>query len=416
MTPEKERAIDAALLDFGSGVASETRRPRSLRQRGMFKAEEWKFFVLQSSLIVFHDVLPEAFLRGWNLFVQIVELCTRPHLPEADVNNLEHLCRKFYSFYEGTFYDGVPEQIRVCKMTIHYVLRLADSVRNCGPLLNVSQFPMERFIGEAVHALNATYLAAESVLQHWKFQASCISYQLRTGIASGLSHGVHNATRYPRPELHVTSSLPEFDEVLLCHPSKASTIPFLNATLDVNVYRLMEDLYINRFETDRDTARQLLMRHPNVTLWSRMAFCSQFSDESRVVYIGCSAQHFGQERRRNYYVAGEYEDGRLQSGTLAVYYGQVVQFVEHRVVFQGNAMKFLLALVAWAAAGLKKGRQGQVYAERGRDDPRLFRNTVVEGVDVIQRHIAVVEKIVDAGRRQKKRTYFADREFMGGSF
>ena len=109
MTAEKEGEIEAALLEFGSGATSETGRSRPLRQRGLFKAEERNFFVLQSPLVVFHGVLPEEFLRGWHLFVKIVALCIRPHLPEADVNNLDNLCRKFYAFYEATFYDEVPK-------------------------------------------------------------------------------------------------------------------------------------------------------------------------------------------------------------------------------------------------------------------------------------------------------------------
>lgn len=46
------------------------------------------------------------------------------------------------------------------EMTVHYVLYLADYVLNCGPLLNVCQFPMERLFGETDHALNSTHLVA----------------------------------------------------------------------------------------------------------------------------------------------------------------------------------------------------------------------------------------------------------------
>lgn len=74
-------------------------------------------------------------MREWHLLVQILELCRRPHLPEADVDNPEKLCRKYTAFYEATFYNGVPKQVRSCKMTVHKVLHLVYSVRNCGSLL-----------------------------------------------------------------------------------------------------------------------------------------------------------------------------------------------------------------------------------------------------------------------------------------
>lgn len=51
MAPEKQREIEATFLNFGSGVTSETCRPRPLRQRGMFKAGDWEFFLLQSSVV-----------------------------------------------------------------------------------------------------------------------------------------------------------------------------------------------------------------------------------------------------------------------------------------------------------------------------------------------------------------------------
>lgn len=86
----------------------------------------------------------------------------------------------------------------------------------------------------------------------------------------------------------------------------------------------MEGVYINWLEMDLDSAHQLLMRHLNVTLWSRIAFRCQFCDESRAFYISCSAQNFGQNQRGNYYVVRGYEDGWLQNGTLEVYYGQVI--------------------------------------------------------------------------------------------
>ena len=64
---------------------------------------------------------------------------------------------------------------------------------------------------------------------------------------------------------------------------------------------------------------------------------------------------------------------------------------------------------------LEEGGQGPVYVERGRDDLRLLGDTVVEGVDVIQRRISVVDKTRAGRRRQKKRTYSEDGAFMGGA-
>ena len=168
----QERAINKALSAFGSGVSSQSRTPQPLNQRGLFKADEWRFFVLHSSLVVFDKELPQDVLDGSYLFVQIVEMCGRLELTASDVDYLSATAVKVYNFYEATFYERIPEQLNVCKMTLHLILHLADSVRNCGPPLNVSQFPMERFIGETIYGLNsrnktAVCIRALEILAVW---------------------------------------------------------------------------------------------------------------------------------------------------------------------------------------------------------------------------------------------------------
>lgn len=74
----------------------------------------------------------------------------------------------------------------------------------------------------------------------------------------------------------------------------------------------------------------------------------------------------------------------------------------------GKCDIFMLVLVDWVERGLKKGRQGQVYLDLGRDDRRLFGKTCVEGVDVIRRHVYVVETHPIRHGREKCRTYFVD--------
>ena len=116
----------------------------------MCKAEDWRFFVLQSSLHVFDGELDEEVMEVWHLFVKIMDRCTRPTLTASDVNCLGDKSTRFYTFYEEYFYDGNPYCINTCKVTVHFILHLADSVESCEPLLNVSQFLMETFIGETV--------------------------------------------------------------------------------------------------------------------------------------------------------------------------------------------------------------------------------------------------------------------------
>ena len=415
----QERAINKALSAFGSGVSSQSRSPRPLNQRGLFKADEWRFFVLHSSLVVFDKELPHDVLDGWSLFVQIVEMCGRPELTASDVDHLSATAVNFYNLYEATFYEGIPEQLNVCKMTLHLILHLADSVRNCGPPLNVSQFPMERFIVETVYELNARNKAAESVLKHWKFQQSHISYKMRKDI------GGSQPPRMPRENLCITSSLPEFVDILLCHPCRLSSVTKFSDALAVNMAQLLADFYEESLGISSSAAQELVMSQADMTCWDRMAFKSQFVDEYRVVHIGSAAHVNGGARRRNYYVAGEYEDYTEEESNgnderrMLVYFGRVQQFLEHRIFYQSTEQVFLLVFVEWVVNELQTSAQGQVFSTRRRDDPALFRNKMVEGVDVIQRHISVVEKEEIIGKQTKDRTYFVDihvlrEDLLGG--
>lgn len=408
----QEKVINKALSSFGTGVSSQSRNPRPLNQRGLFKADEWRFFVLQSSMVVFDGELPLHIMEGWYLFVQIVDMCGWPALTNDDVISLSTTAQKFYKFYEETFYKGLPEQLNVCKMTLHYILHLADSVRNCGPPLNVSQFPMERFIGETVYGLNARNKAAESVLEHWKFQQSYISYKIKKRI------GRDEVLRLPRESLCITSSLPEFGEIVLCHPCRPSSVGKCTDEFGVNMNQLLAEFYNERLGIGISAAQDLMKSHESIKCWDRMAFKSQFMDEDRVVHIGSANRVTGEARRRNYYVAGEYGNGSGEGSNeewqpnLLIYFGRVQQFFEHRIFFKGTEHVFLLAFVEWVVDELRRGAQGQVFSPRGRDDPALFRNRMVEGVDVMQRHISVVEKEVKLGKQRRHKTYFIDTEML----
>lgn len=68
----------------------------------------------------------------------------------------------------------------------------------------------------------------------------------------------------------------------------------------------------------------------------------------------------------------------------------------------------MLVVADWVVRGLKKRPQGQVYAKNSQDDKSLFSKLSIDGVDVIQRSISVVEtRRVERGRK-RNRTYFVD--------
>lgn len=421
-----ESRINDVLHAFGSGVPADVRRPRSLRYRRLFKASEWKFFVLNSSLIAFHEELDREVLQGWFSFVQVVDICFRPVLTEGDVVELGEKARHFYRFYESTFYGGNAENLHACKYVIHLLLHLEDSVRDCGPLVNLSQFPMERFIGETVQSLSARNLAAESMMEQSKFREAYKMNLIRTKRIQCAAVGIFEPrSGLPSASLHTTSSLVDFCGIVFCHPRSDRTISALGHELNVDLSEEITAFYCSRVGLSKSEASELVNTNPDIRVWGRMAFAEQFKDRGRVLYIGNCMQNQGPHSRRNYYIAGEYlsnsqhnsdsesaaTDSACHSQTN-VFYGRVKGFIEHRLCLNGNYQTFLMVLADWVVDGLHKGDQCQVYAKLRRDDNRLFSKAAVDGADIVRGHISVVETSKLKRGRNCYKTYFVDDNIL----
>ena len=50
-------------------------------------------------------------------------------------------------FIYREYYCGIKERISTMKLCFHYLLHVADSIRNTGPCWATWQFPMERVCG-----------------------------------------------------------------------------------------------------------------------------------------------------------------------------------------------------------------------------------------------------------------------------
>src|SRR5436305_14923061 len=56
-------------------------------------------------------------------------------------------CTNMIVFMYREYYCGIKERISTMKLCFHYLLHVADSIRNTGPCWATWQFPMERVCG-----------------------------------------------------------------------------------------------------------------------------------------------------------------------------------------------------------------------------------------------------------------------------
>ena len=167
--------IDKEMEAIGFGTSQDVFgvRPRGTGEYKNWKAAECKAFILWYAPIVLQGHLPARYMKGVETFSRLMELCHRRSLTEEDVLKIRSLSLSFYNHFEKEYYRFEKARVRVCKTHLHYILHLAENVRLCGPLVNPSQFWMERFLGFIKHGLHATVRAAESLTENAKLGESC---------------------------------------------------------------------------------------------------------------------------------------------------------------------------------------------------------------------------------------------------
>lgn len=136
--PRVLRRFDEILFASGTGIVDSIRAPRGLKQRGLWKADEWRTFVLITSLGALAPFLPDPVLHGWWKFCRLCEIAMRPVLREEDLEEIDNLVQSFYDHYCKTYYQGRKDRLHLMKYVIQLLLHIGLSTRNCGPLVCLS--------------------------------------------------------------------------------------------------------------------------------------------------------------------------------------------------------------------------------------------------------------------------------------
>ncbi|XP_044595363.1 uncharacterized protein LOC123272557 [Cotesia glomerata] len=135
-SPNQLEAINTKLGSF-KHPSCITRSPRQLSEREMWKATEWRSWLLFYSLICLKGILPQKYLEHLALLVEAVRilLCSKIH--HVDLQTAETLIVKYVVLYQEYFGKA--------KMTynVHLLLHMALSVLNLGPLKYHNTFIFE---------------------------------------------------------------------------------------------------------------------------------------------------------------------------------------------------------------------------------------------------------------------------------
>ena len=163
LTSTEQVGID--LLESGKFIPSTFgRRPRNIVLHAKrFKAEEWRSFVLLYSSALLTGRLQEKYIAGWKHFVTVCKLCSLPHPTREEVRTIKRCALQFYLHFEKEYFRYKRENLSMMKLVFHLLLHIGQSLEDCGPLCNLDQFKVERYIGTLGKSIHSRAKVTENL-------------------------------------------------------------------------------------------------------------------------------------------------------------------------------------------------------------------------------------------------------------
>lgn len=138
------------------------------------KETEWERFVLIKSIPGLTDLIPGKFMAGWVSFVHLYELRSHWKPMKSDVTKLGQLWHSFYKHFRDKYYEVREHRdlVLIFRYFFHEGLHLKESMRYCGPISFLSQWPMETNIGYINRRCNSKNKCVESILSNVSFECN----------------------------------------------------------------------------------------------------------------------------------------------------------------------------------------------------------------------------------------------------
>lgn len=157
---ELERSGRCTPLAHGS-------RPRNVALKaGRMKTEEWKLFTPHYSIPLIEGRLGRKCVLGWKRFVEVCRLRYLPRIERSELQALHQEAILFFEHYEHDYYRYDENRLKFMRSAHHYLSHLSESIDQCGPLKNLDQSKIERYIGSLSKFHHANFRMAESMMKN----------------------------------------------------------------------------------------------------------------------------------------------------------------------------------------------------------------------------------------------------------
>lgn len=149
LNKEKLALLDQKLLSI-KPISEISRKPRSIKNRCDYKANEFRSILLYYFPVCLINVLPSEYVEHFQLLSSAIYILSKSSISRDDLFEAEQKLKIFVREYENLY--GKIEMV----MNVHLLTHIVESVRNLGPLWTQSAFPFERNNGILLKLINGS--------------------------------------------------------------------------------------------------------------------------------------------------------------------------------------------------------------------------------------------------------------------
>lgn len=118
-----------------------SRTPRSINDRKLWKASEWKNYLLYYSIPCMTNLMPSKYIKHWFLLTFSISIFLKDKITTHEFDVAKAAVQKFVTQVESLYGK------EFVKYNVHMLLHIPKSVQNFGALWSHSAFPYEHYNG-----------------------------------------------------------------------------------------------------------------------------------------------------------------------------------------------------------------------------------------------------------------------------
>lgn len=160
MTKKNRDKLDKRLLSLQPPEYI-TRKPRSVQERGFYKASEYRNLLLYFLPYALRGLLDESKVKHFQLLSAATYILLQSELNENEINQAGEMLTTFADRFEEIYGK------ETVTMNVHILRHYAETVKNCGPIWAYSMFSFEKKMGFVTKAVKNSTDSLETISFHY---------------------------------------------------------------------------------------------------------------------------------------------------------------------------------------------------------------------------------------------------------